>query len=297
MMTQSTRPEGGPTRLGAAAAALALPGVLLLAPALSAQTLADYDYEHLAFRGIGLDVGYIWPNKVRPTTAWSARLDLGYLGPGVRIAPSLTYWRSSIRQAELDRWAERLSRLEALQDSGVEIDGADLAPVEWSDFSFSLDAHWVWIAPGGVLPYVGGGAALHVMNGRGPAIEDTFVEDLLDSFSAGLVALTGIEYAPWGRWFRVYGEARFTLLNNLRYPGVRAGGAFILPGHDGWFGHGYGRGAGGGSVPPAPDPEGGLPLPDSEGVRPVRDPGVAVRSTEGQIDVPLPDAKGVRRRR
>ena len=55
--------------------------VLVLAPAAaSAQTLADYDYENLSFRGIGLDWGYIWPSKVNSTPTYSLRIDLGYLG-------------------------------------------------------------------------------------------------------------------------------------------------------------------------------------------------------------------------
>ena len=28
----------------------------------SAQELADYDYENLSFRGVGVDVGFIFPN-------------------------------------------------------------------------------------------------------------------------------------------------------------------------------------------------------------------------------------------
>src|SRR5437868_5245249 len=57
-----------------------------------AQTLADYDYENLTFRGIGVDYGLIWPSKVDRTGAYSLRLDLGFLGPGVRVSPSVTYW-------------------------------------------------------------------------------------------------------------------------------------------------------------------------------------------------------------
>jgi hypothetical protein len=29
--------------------------------------------------------------------------------------------------------------------------------------------------------------------------------------------------------FRLYGEARYTLLSDVRYPGVRVGGSYMLP--------------------------------------------------------------------
>jgi hypothetical protein len=45
-----------------ALAALAV-GVGAAAP-LEAQELADFDYENLAFRGLGFEVGYVWPSRV-----------------------------------------------------------------------------------------------------------------------------------------------------------------------------------------------------------------------------------------
>ena len=78
---------------------LLLFGFLMLTSvsAAQAQTLADYDYENLTFRGFGFDYGYIWPNKVESTDQYSVRLDLGFLGPAVRIATTLSYWSSALR--------------------------------------------------------------------------------------------------------------------------------------------------------------------------------------------------------
>lgn len=209
---------------------LLMPVLLLLAPrAGSAQaTLADYDYVNLTFRGIGFDVGYIWPDKVQPTPMWSIRLDLGYLGPAVRIAPSLSYWSSTMRTAELERFAERISLIPPLQEQGVVVTAADLGRIDWSDLTLGLDAHVVWTAPLDVITFIGAGVSLHALNGRGDFIDNTFIEDLLDSTSAGMAVMTGFEIQPLDR-LRVYAEARYTLVSDVRYPGLRIGAALMLP--------------------------------------------------------------------
>ena len=85
--------------------------LLLLVPGrVLAQDLADYDYENLAFRGIGLDYGYIWPTKVAATPLFSVRLDLGYLGPAV-AASTISYWSSEFKRSELARLANKLEQL------------------------------------------------------------------------------------------------------------------------------------------------------------------------------------------
>ena len=215
-------------RSAALAAALTLAG----AGGAGAQDLADYDYENLAFRGIGFDVGYIWPTKVESTAAWGMRLDLGYLGPGVRLLPTLSFWSSRMKESELARLADQINQLEALREQGAEVAAADLGPIEWSDLSLGLEGHFVWVTSIRLLTYVGAGVAVHALNGQGDAIEDTFVEDLLDSMASGAVLLAGVEYPLMDR-FRVYGEARYSMLSDLHYPGIKIGGAVMLPSRGG----------------------------------------------------------------
>jgi hypothetical protein len=208
---------------------LALTAALSLWPAAApAQTLADYDYENLTFRGVGADFGRIWPNKVEPTSIWSVRLDLGYLGPAVRLAPTISYWTSRFRKTELDRLADRLSGLPPLREQGVIVTGDDLGDIHWSDLTIGVDAHVVWTAPLDIITFVGGGLSVHALNGRGDVIDDTFIEDLLDSTAPGASVLAGFEVqvAPG---LRVYAETRYTLASDVRYPSVRVGGAFMLP--------------------------------------------------------------------
>ncbi|MFW5952036.1 MAG: hypothetical protein ACOCVZ_07985 [Gemmatimonadota bacterium] len=209
--------------------ALGLAGLAVLgstAPG-AAQTLADYDYVHLGFRGVGLDAGYIWPDKVEATEQYGLRLDLGYLGPGVRIIPSISYWRSQFTRDELDDLAVRLGNR-----VGVAIVGSDLGPIEWSDISFSVDGHFVWNTPLHVLTFVGVGLGLHALNGQGAAIDDTFVEDLLDTITAGASGLAGLEFELVDR-LRVYAEGRYTAMNSIQYLSARAGLQFMFRSGDG----------------------------------------------------------------
>jgi opacity protein-like surface antigen len=191
--------------------------------AAQAQTIADYDYANLTFRGVGFDYGYIWPTKVQSTSTYSLRLDLGYLGPGVRIAPSISYWSSHFERSELERLANRLNDI-----PGVVVDADDLGSISWRDISLSVDAQLVWTVPFRAFTYIGAGAGLHVLNGSGAAFENTFVEDLLDSTSGAVAAMIGLEFQPI-EYLRLYGEGRYTLMSDVRYPGFRVGAAFMLP--------------------------------------------------------------------
>ena len=72
--------------------------LVLLQPGVAqGQGLAEFDYENLAFRGFSVEGGYICPTRVEPTFSIGTRLDLGYLGPGVRIVPGITYWSSTMK--------------------------------------------------------------------------------------------------------------------------------------------------------------------------------------------------------
>jgi hypothetical protein len=211
--------------LGLALAAPALAGTL--ASPAAAQTLADYDYENLEFRGVGVDFGHIWADKVRNTGMYSVRIDLGYLGPGVRIIPSISYWSSEFTREHLDVLADRIHEATGAEVDGRPLTGEDLGRIRWSDISLSIDGHFVWNTPFRVLTFVGAGFGLHALNGQGEAIRGTFVEDLLDDISASLAPLIGFEFEPLNR-LRVYGEGRYTIMNSIQYLSARGGLQFML---------------------------------------------------------------------
>lgn len=207
--------------LGILAATL---GVLIgpgRAPA-HAQTLADYDYDNLTFRGVGVGAGYLWSDRIADTQELTLRIDLGYMGPGVRIVPSVTYWSSELADPEIDELAARLS-----QQTGATISGADLGTIAWSDLSLAVDGHFVWSTPFGMLTFVGTGLGLHSLNGRGPAVDDTFVEDLLDDITVGINGIVGLEFEPADR-VRIFGEGRYTAMSSLRFAVVRGGVQIML---------------------------------------------------------------------
>ena len=201
----------------------------------SAQELADFDYENLAFRGFGLEFGYLWPDKVEPTPTYGLRMDLGYLGPALRVAPALTYWSSRMKAAEVGELEDRLERLIARQQPGT-LAPLVLGPIDWSDLTLALDAHVVWRVPYGFLTFAGAGASVHFLNVSGEAIAGTLVEDLLDAISAGFGLHAGVEY-PLRRRVRLYATGRLELLEDRRYGSVSGGVQIhfgsIVPGEEG----------------------------------------------------------------
>lgn len=199
----------------------ALTAALAFSAPVRAQELADFDYENLSFRGFGPEWGYIWPSRVEPTQTLGVRMDLGYLGPGVRIVPSITYWKSDFKAGEIHELEQRVASLIVAQ-TGQAAPTVDLGRIDWSDVSMVVDAQVVWRVPYGVLTYLGAGAGVHLLNGNGAAINGTFVEDLLDSVTAGFNVHAGLEYALTQR-LRATGQARWEMLGDLRYYGIRLG--------------------------------------------------------------------------
>jgi hypothetical protein len=199
--------------------------------AAGAQTsLADYDYENLSFRGFSLETGYIWPTRAEPTYTIGTRVDLGYLGPGLRLIPGVAFWSSTMKDREVRKLERNVDDLVGDQfDPDADYTGIDLGTIDWSDFILSMDGHLVWSVPLDLLTFAGGGVSLHIMDGDGMAIRGTFVEDLLDSVKPGFNLHGGLEY-PLADGFRLYGEARYELMEDLRYFELRAGGQIMLTG-------------------------------------------------------------------
>lgn len=197
-------------------ALLALP-----APA-SAQSLEDYDYENLEFRGVGAELGRIQPASVEPALLLAVRADLGFLGPNVRVVPRGSFWSSRLRQGEVDELRANLVRL--CRDEASDC-LRELGEIRVSDLTLGADAHYTWETELMVTPYAGAGAALHLLNGSGEAIDGTFVEDLLDAVAPGVDLVGGVEL-PLGAALRLFAEARGTLSSDVRYAGLSVGGSW-----------------------------------------------------------------------
>ncbi|HEX2189974.1 MAG TPA: hypothetical protein VHG51_13800 [Longimicrobiaceae bacterium] len=199
---------------------------LLALPALArAQGLEDYDYENLHFSGVGVELGHIWPASVEPTLALGLRADLGYLGPNVRIVPRASFWSSRLKDTEVNELRANLLGLCRDEASNCL---RELGEIRVSDLALGVDAHYTFPTDRVAVPYAGAGAALHLLNGSGEAIDGTFVEDLLDALAPGLDLVGGVE-VPLGA-LRLFAEARGTLSPDVRYLGLGAGGSWSLPG-------------------------------------------------------------------
>ncbi len=199
----------------------------LLQPGIAyGQGLADFDYENLAFRGLSFETGYIFPTRVMSAYSFGTRIDLGYLGPGLRIVPGITYWSSTMKRSEVAELERKVEEL--LEQAGVGVvPPVDLGQIDWTDVALTLDGHFVWSVPFNTLTYLGLGVSAHLVNGDGAAINDTFVEDLLDSVSAGFNVHWGLEF-PIHPNFRFYGLSRYEIQQDLRYLEIRFGGQFMF---------------------------------------------------------------------
>jgi hypothetical protein len=204
-----------------------LAAVVILAPTgARSQELADYDYANLSFRGVLFEGGYIFANNVEDTEIFGLRFDLGFLGPGFRIVPGVAYWTSQMAQDEVDDFETRLGALSLEQGGTLPPGGFDLGVIDRDDIVVSLDGHYMWSVPLNLFLWTGVGASAHFLNGSGAAVDGTFVEDLLDSVSAGFNVHGGLEY-PMTERFRAYGGGKLELLGDLRYVELRFGLSYI----------------------------------------------------------------------
>ena len=194
-----------------------------------AQDVIDYDYENLSFRGVAFDLGYLYADNVEDTRTVGVRFDLGFLGPGFRLMPGVTYWTSEMAQTEVSQFETRLGTLTATQGGTVPPGGFVLGDIDRSDVVVSMDGHYVWATPLNLFFSTGVGVSAHFLNGAGPAIDGTFVEDLLDSVSAGFNLHAGLEY-PINDRVRVHGRSKVEVLGDLNYVEFGGGLTFIWGG-------------------------------------------------------------------
>lgn len=199
----------------------------LCVPSLAgAQSLEDYDYENLELRGVGVELGGIRPANVESTWTAGVRADLGYLGPNVRLVPGISFWSSRLNEGEVLELRQNVLRLCREPESDCL---REFGEVRVSDLVLDLNAHYTWEAQYEVFPYAGAGASLHLLNGSGELIDDTFMEDLLDAVTPGVNLLAGVE-AELGPSLRFFVEGRATLATDVRYLGATAGGSWYLRG-------------------------------------------------------------------
>jgi hypothetical protein len=208
----------GGRRLGgsilAAASLTALPPDRLTAQGF----LSQFSYDNLKPSALQLDVGPLGGNNIRGTLTGGMRLDYGFIAPHVRVVLGVSYYKADFSDAARTRFEQRLQ--------GVVIDPTKddtirLGRITWSDVTGDLDLQYVLPQGHSVTSYIGIGLGAHIRHGSGPAINGTFVQDALNSITAGLNGTIGTEFGA-NRW-RVTLDARGVLSSGVSTASLRTG--------------------------------------------------------------------------
>lgn len=194
---------------------------------LDGQGLEQYDYANLRLRGVGGELFLVSPNDHDEAVGFGLRLDLGFLGPHVRVMPRFAFWDSEIEEEEVERLETKLEDVVAEQNPDLPRPVIELGAIDREAYLGGVDIHWVPLITEPVRPYLGVGGEVYLLNGTGDAIEDTFVEDGLDLLTAGVSAVLGLEVQVQGG-LTLYGDVRGALVADVRNVSVTAGVAYMV---------------------------------------------------------------------
>ena len=210
--TEAVRRTGGP--------AVGLVAILLTVgrpDGLSAQGfLSKFSYDNLKPSALQLDLGPVGGNNIRGTLTGGLRLDYGFIAPHVRVLLGVSYYKADFSSAARTRFEQRL---DSIVNPGTN-DTINLGRIRWSDVTGDVDLQYV-LQGRSVTTYLGIGLGAHIRHGSGPAINGTFVQDALNSITAGLNGTIGTEVGA-NRW-RFTVEARGVLSSGVSTVSLRSG--------------------------------------------------------------------------
>ena len=185
---------------------------------LSAQGfLSQFSYDNLKPSALQVDLGPVGGNNIRGTLTGGLRLDYGFIAPHVRVLLGVSYYKADFSSAARARFAQSL---DSIVNPGTP-DAINLGRITWSDVTGDIDLQYVLPQGRSVTTYLGIGLGAHVRHGSGPAINGTFVQDALNSITAGLNGTIGAEVGAQ-RW-RFTLEARGVLSSGVSTASLRSG--------------------------------------------------------------------------
>ncbi len=205
--------EAWPGRWTAVAAAVALLAPGVVRPAV-AQNLEEYDYANLGVRALGAEVLYVDASQNEGTFGLGAKLDLGFLGPGVRVVPRFGVWNADVEGSDVEELERQLEEVSELEPGSI-----NLGAIERSAYVFGADLQYI-AAISRVSPYIGAGIDIYALNDDGNAIRGTFLDDLV--VTAGVSAVGGLQVAVSPNW-SVFGEFRATAVTDASSLGAAFG--------------------------------------------------------------------------
>ena len=197
----------------------------LPAPAAAQTFLEQFSYEGIRLSGISAEVGAVWSDRLTTEVTPALRFDMGYFAPHVRVGFGASYFKGMFTQDQIVTFEERL--LDIIDDPTNDAT-VTVGTITWTNINADFDLQYVFTPGGFVQPYAGVGLALIIRNGNGAAINGTFVEDALDTFTAGLTASIGLE-VRLTRSLYVLVDGRGLLSSELRSVAVRGGLKLMLP--------------------------------------------------------------------
>jgi len=199
---------------GSIVAGVALAMSVMAARPADAQNLEQYDYSNLGLRGIGAELVYVDATQNEAAVGFGARLDLGFLGPGLRVVPRFAYWK-----ADVD--ASRVSDLETQLEAVSELEPGSINLGQIQRSAYVLGADFEYIASVSRLkPYIGAGLDIYALNDDGAAITGTFLDDLV--ITAGVSGVAGLQVELTPNW-NAYGEFRATAVTDASSLGAAVG--------------------------------------------------------------------------
>ena len=178
--------------------------------------------DKLRLSALGGGAGAMRPSQMLATQAYQLHSDYGEIVPSWRVVFHATYWESRYTDKAVQRFAEQF-RTSVIDPSAD--DTLRRAQIKVSDIAVTADLRYSpWQSP--VLrTYIGGGTGVHVLNGEGRYISQTFIEGSLDNIAVGVLALAGVDVALLSR-LSVGVQARFDLLSGISYASFRALGSY-----------------------------------------------------------------------
>src|SRR4051812_31012969 len=199
-------------------------GCLALSAPVSAQPAFDsIALDRLQIQSLGLSAGRVAPSQLVPTNLYALQADYGPVGPGWRASFGVSFWDSRFRSGVVQAFVDSLQKSISEPSARVEPSRVSLY-----DVTFGLDLRYTPpTLNGAIRPFVGFGAAAHVINAEGKLIKGTFVERSLDEIGAGLFGTAGVTIRII-RHFGIEGSVRGDMLSAFRSTQARVGANYYF---------------------------------------------------------------------
>lgn len=201
--------------------ALTIMALGMMAGSATAQGLEEYDYTNLGLRGIGVGGFYVDASQNDGTLGIEGKLDLGFLGPNIRIVPRFAYWKADVESRQVTDLEMQLEEVSGLAPGTI-----NLGDIDRSAYILGTDIQWT-VTAARIAPYIGIGLDVYILNDDGEAIRDTFLDDLI--VTAGVSGVVGAQLALTRRW-HAYGEFRGTAITDASNVAI-AFGFFLMTGN------------------------------------------------------------------